>query len=449
MSSIIAWFFLLLFSFFVYVRIFNLKDITLRKVIYAVLFTVVLTIVTYLLLPYIPLLRFIMMISLGGAFTGRITSKRLDLAITGFAMAVGISYGFFLLSTIPVHSIIRWLPIAQSDIIIALLTPLPQFALIYLLFSIRRMKKGMLFLKDRGAGIVGLVISSIILAAIVVVPLQTISHEVRLIFIVSAVISVAGIIVWWRKELARMYRKNIQQRAIQGLEEEHAKLRESNQLMEELIHRDNKLLAALYAAVEHTGQAPLRTEIEALMQDRMAAIGKAQRAYKALPKTNDAMLDGVMQSMLAQASERDIQFDLALFDDIARLLETVAPVKLCALLSDLLENAMIAVTCSEYRRVFASFGYRDGCYELSVQDSGIPFEKATLEKLGRERASTHLGQGGSGIGYMAIFGILREYGASLIITQNAPKAFRFAKTVTVRFDGKGEYIVNHKDESRP
>jgi len=438
------------FSFFAYTKIFNLKRIESRKIIWAVFFASFLAKATDVLGSYIPNVRFVLLLLLAGIFAGIMTRIRVDIAITGYALAFGINYGFYLLAALSTFAISWLFPVvAESEIVIAFIIAPMQFALVFGLFSIRRMKKGMLFLREKGAGIAGIPISAIAFVAIVLVSNQNLSEEMRVISIVSAIVSVAGIIIWWRRGLTRLYRKNIMQRAMQELEEENAKLKESSKLMEELIHRDNKLLVAMLdcEATEHSERMKLQGEIVALVQDRMATINKAQQVYKTLPKTSDALFDGVMQSMLARANERDILFDFILFDDISALPETITPIDLSTLLSELLENAIIATSYKTYRRILVSFGFRDGCHELCVQDSGIPFEEATLEKLGKERASTHLDDGGSGIGYMTIFEILRAHDISLIISQErSEKRFRLTKAVTVRFDGKGEYIVNTPSE---
>jgi len=448
LGQLINWFFIIFLSFFVYLKILKIENSGNRifATFKGIVISVVLSAALHFLYPILPRMRFALIVLLAGILASQMAPIKLDLAITSFSLANGICYSFALLSAVFIHGIMWLLPITENDILLALLASLLQFVLVKLLFSIRRMKKGMLFLKDRGAGAVGLVISGIVFFAIAVISDQGITHEVRLIFIVSTFICVVGILVWWRIGLTKMYKKNIQQRAMQELEEENIKLKESNRLMEELIHRDNKLLAAMYEyeAAGYARKIMLQTEIDSLMQNRLNTIGKAQRAYKTLPKTNDVLLDGVLQSMLARATKQEIQFDFTLFDDISKLLETITSIKLSTLFSDLLENAIIATSHSEYKRILVSFGYRDGCYEFSVQDSGVLFEQNTLKKLGQERTSTRLNEGGSGIGYMTIFEILREYNASLIITQHPPKKFRFAKIVTVRFDSKSEYSVYNK-----
>jgi len=446
MALLINWFFTIFLSFFIYLKILRVESRGNRVVstLLGVVISAALSAAIYFLQSPLPHLRFALVILSGGVLASKMADVKLNLAITGFALSVGISYGFGLLTFSIVYGIIWLIAEVESDVIGALLAPLLQFAMIKLLFSIRRMKKGMLFLKDEGAGFFGLIISAIIFTAIVLIPNEDIPYQVRLAVIGGAIVSSAGIIFWWRKGLTKMYKKKIQQRAVKELEAELAQRKESSKIMEELIHRDNKLLAALHESAGLSGKTTLQAQIKDLMQDRMATICKAQQTFKELPKTDDTLLDGVMRSMLARANEREIQFDFTLFDDIAKLLEIMTPIKLSTLLSDLLENAIIATSHSEYRRILVSFGYKDGCYELSVKDSGIPFEQNTLAKLGQERASTHLSEGGSGIGYMTIFEILHEHKTSLIITQYPPKKFRFAKTVTIRFDGKDEYIVHNE-----
>jgi len=473
------WFFSIALGQFTYLKILNMKKISGKQIVLGIVSAAALSVMIYFLQTHLPYLRFALMILFAGIFAGLIMRTKLDLAITSYTLAIGISYGFYLVAALPIHMILWLLPIAEYDIILALFTPPLQFAFIYVLFSINRMKKGMIFLQDRGAGVVGLIISGITLIAIVVIPNQAISEEIRMALFIGAVLSVVGTIVWWRRALMKLYKQRTQQRYIQKLEESLAKYASESKNMNTVFHKDNKLwagtyeitglcaeiaekltpllselealcedkkLSAIYEDVSDCAEtasriASLQGTIEELLHDRMAMADKTQRELKVLPTTNDALFDGVMQSMLARANEREILLDFTLLSNIDELLETISPVKLSTLLADLLENAIIATSYSDYKHILVSFSFNAGSYELSVQDSGIPFEQHTLEKLGKERASTHLSEGGSGIGYMTVFEILREYDASLIITQCPMQEFEFSKTVTLRFDGKGEYNV--------
>jgi len=182
--------------------------------------------------------------------------------------------------------------------------------------------------------------------------------------------------------------------------------------------------------------------IEAYMEERTGAILKNQRESKALPETGDEMVDGLMRFMLQKASSNEIQFDVTILEKPSGLIEAGVPaIKLETLCADCIENAIIAASHSAYRKILVTFGTHEGFHELNIQDSGIPFEAETLPALGVKRASTHLDDGGSGIGYMTIFGILRELKASLIITEYEPRPYGFTKSVKIRFDNKNAYEV--------
>ena len=124
----------------------------------------------------------------------------------------------------------------------------------------------------------------------------------------------------------------------------------------------------------------------------------------------------------------------------------VSDLKLEDLCANIVENAVIATSYSEDKRIMITFGLCGDVYEICVHDSSIPFKLETLANLGIKKASTHLDEGGSGIGYITAFEILREFNASLIITeydaeQNNSVTHGFSKSVAIQFDGKSRYIV--------
>ena len=447
LSQIIVWFSMILFALFIYLKILNIGNVGAAKIVCGIFLAAALTFgIYYVKMPYV---SFSLMVLLLGAFAGIAANTRFDLALTGIVLSVGISYGLVIISTSIITFFTLLITGTANDLFIALFSVVLQFALIKLLFSIRRLKKGILFLKEKNAGAIGLIISGVIFVAIILIPNQNISREIKLFFIIGAILSVAGLIIWWRRGLTRLYRERMRERDMQELEATVAekdvqiqKLQESSEYMAKQIHRDNKLLAAMYEAVSAVeGDNPIQKQIDALMRERMGALIQSQKVHKAIPTTKDDMVDSVMKAMLVKAAEEGIQFDITLIGELSELIEMVTPIKFNTLLADLIDNAIIATSYSEYKRILIMIGSSDGCYELNVQDSGIPFQADTLMKLGKEKASTHLDEGGSGIGWLAISEILREHKASVIITEHPPKKFGFTKTVKLRFDGNGEYIV--------
>ena len=63
-----------------------------------------------------------------------------------------------------------------------------------------------------------------------------------------------------------------------------------------------------------------------------------------------------------------------------------------------------------------------------------------LKNMGKKRITTHSGEGGSGIGMMTLFNILRETGASFAIEEFAEGA-KYHKAVSVTFDGARKFRI--------
>lgn len=81
-------------------------------------------------------------------------------------------------------------------------------------------------------------------------------------------------------------------------------------------------------------------------------------------------------------------------------------------------------------------------YSISVADTGINFEIETLNNLGIKKSSTHVDNGGSGIGYMSIFEILTDVRCSLTIEENNGILNNtYKKVVRIEFNGKFKYII--------
>lgn len=467
LDQIITLFILILFSLFIYFKILNLSNVSIIKIICGIVISGLLSCIIFILREPMPYVRFVIMIIVLGVFAGITTGVKFDLALTGIIISFGINYGLFLVFTfISAFLMYPFYPSSQSadNILTTFLSAIMQAIFIMLLFRIKRFKKGILFLQKRGAGALGLVISGIVLLVFTLIGNNDISDETMIWVLLSAVLCITGLILWWRGGLTRLYRKSIKERDLQEYEEmlaekenEIQKLNESNELMAKLIHRDNKLLPSMYEAIklfsdhyEKTADVKLQTEskrimeiIDQLMNERTGIITQSQRGSKILSATKDVLIDGVINHMMRKASEKGIQFDITVVGDVAELTEKVIPaIKLETLIADLIENAIIATSGSDCKKILVTIGINEGAYELNVQDSGIPFEISTLMDLGQKKASTHLDEGGSGIGYMTVFEILHEFKFSIIITEYEPKQCGFTKSVRVRFDNKDEYIIH-------
>jgi len=111
------------------------------------------------------------------------------------------------------------------------------------------------------------------------------------------------------------------------------------------------------------------------------------------------------------------------------------------LIADHVKNARIAINAGTdtKRKIFVELGLIGGCYGLCVHDTGVEFKIDTLASLGIRPTTTHAEAGGSGIGFMTTFEMLRKYNASLVIEES--DSGYFTKRIFVHFDGKNQYII--------
>lgn len=179
-----------------------------------------------------------------------------------------------------------------------------------------------------------------------------------------------------------------------------------------------------------------------LMLDRSDMMMQHQRECKTLPKTGIYLVDALLDYLLMKTESKQIELDVAVEEPLLPLVQnSISQGKLETLIADLVENAIIATSKCENRRILVTFGKVENCFQVSVSDSGVPFEIGMLRRLGLEKSTTHADEGGSGIGYMMIFEIAREVKASIIISEKAPGSPAYTKTAAIRFDGKLDYII--------
>ena len=107
----------------------------------------------------------------------------------------------------------------------------------------------------------------------------------------------------------------------------------------------------------------------------------------------------------------------------------------------MLENALISTVHNKGERIFLLMEKEQEDFRIEIWDSGDKFSKDVLYYIGKKRFTTHKSEGGSGIGLMVTWELLKKYQASIIIDEeNSPDNF-FTKKVIIRFDRKNNYIL--------
>ncbi|MCL1918238.1 MAG: hypothetical protein FWG14_07975 [Peptococcaceae bacterium] len=504
---------LLIISFYVYKKILNMKNVSKLKIAFAILFSLIMSVpLSY----FPPLYEFIFVISVF-VFVAITSRVKLPLMITAVIISVGISLGIDILAdliisfieypilivnysakliqeygianviqdNIPledlknivllVNSDPSWNPLLSIPLIVTeSISLIMNAVLVVLFFRIKRLRPGFVFLHNKEARWIGIVFSVLIMAIRSFWGENT-SIALGVFLVVLTIICIIGINFWWRHNTTMLYQQRLKDRTIQeqqGEIDEKNKQNESlatcNKFLSETVHRDNKLIPAMYTAVgtflntsdknieaetKRKGMQIL-SELDEMMRERKEMILKIQREHKPLTSTGMERVDNILNYMCMKAAKNGIQFDFVMTGNVKDSAESVIPKQqLVTLLADLIENAIIAVTLtpqvhltlqasdSTHKKILVTMGIAEDCYEITVQDSGIPFEMETLMDLGLKKSTTHADQGGSGIGYLTIFKILDESRGSLAIVEHEPAKNTFSKSIKVRFDGKSEFVI--------
>ena len=453
----IIWHTTVLLSVFIYVKVLGYTKLSINKYLLGAAFSLILAYYVYLLSEIIPTARFALMIMMLAAFLAMVTKTELTLALTATIVSIGISYGLLLVSVFISTTLVHIIFNEQRLILTTLVSVALQSVSVICLFRVKRLSKGIPFLRKKAAGTIGCLISGIIIVTFLIVN-RGISVETGGWVIAGAALCVIALIHWWRQGLTKHYRERVIERNLQELERtvneneiQIKKLQEDNEMMARIIHRDNKILPSLVENVllymrsdRHvlSNGNKILQQIEQLIKERAGVLKSELNKCAEIEPQMNPIIDGVIRHMMMRASAEGVKFEIAEISDFRVLLEsTIQPVKLQTLLVDLVENAINATENSSTKHVLISLCENNGIYELCVHDSGICFEAETLLNLGKKKTTTRTHEGGSGIGYMEIFKIINECNAGLTITEFEPELSHFTKSISIRFDNKANHIL--------
>ena len=201
-------------------------------------------------------------------------------------------------------------------------------------------------------------------------------------------------------------------------------------------------------------KAEISTEEAAEVRDRVKEIKKdlyKEKSTIKLDKTGIALIDDMLEYMQSECKKNKIDFELQIKGNIHYMTNNlITKEDLETLLADHIKNAIIAIKHTENinRSILVRLGMIDENYAIYIYDSGIEFEKETLENLGKKPSTTHKDEGGTGMGFMNTFDTLRKCKASLIIEEfNKPSKDNYTKVIMIKFDNKNEFKVKSYREN--
>lgn len=327
-----------------------------------------------------------------------------------------------------------------------------QIVAVFLICRIKRLKSGISIQNSNGT------IEFLLLASILSIFLMTllytdnISDSPATIIVITITFCGLALIVWWKKHVTGNYQKELYKRnenyyeqRLAENENERAELLKQNKDLAEIIHRDNKFIPAMEAAVEmilekepdNKDYQQMLSQLKILYAERYDAINTYQSKADNLPKTESSALNGIIRFVNSQAVQNNISAEFEVNGAAIHSLTEIfkGSLELNTLILDLGINAIIAAKGVADGKILIAFEITEVGPSISFYDNGPPFDKAVIENMGKKRITTHKNDGGSGIGLMTLFGILNKYNASYHLNEKTEK-YGFTKCVKISFDNQ-------------
>ncbi len=343
----------------------------------------------------------------------------------------------------------------NSDSVAFIFIILVYFFILYYFLKIKRLKNGITFLrKDKFNDLFDvfiLNISTIILISVEILSNYNLymSDKVGWGIVIFSIIMTITIIksfnVYYKQKLLFQQlaeaNNEIQekQKEIERLEEENLNFSKRSHSM---AHKQKALeykLNQLLMNEETTKEIGIAAEIKELSKELY------KKPIEELTKTGIQKIDDMLKFMQSECIKNNIDINLQITGNVYHIINNIITVEqLEILIADHIKDAIIAIkhTDNVNKSILVKLGKIDECYGLYIYDSGIEFEKETLENLGKKPSTTHKDEGGTGMGFMNTFDTLRSCKGSLIIKEiGKPSKDNFTKIIMIKFDGKNEYKV--------
>ncbi len=464
-QDLIRWFFNFLCSFYLFYKLLNLKN---PKILHKISF-IVIFLIESLIFSFLEVKNFIFIfpaiIFFNTFILSHFAKKTISLSLVTLVISEAIYYILFLLVAFVIALVAAPFFYGRYDlpyVVIQISGGLIELLLLFLLFKIKRLRRGMPFLYQIGSSATGFILSCFILLIVTIISFYDTIPDMQFLFLLIALFLIGLLLYcWWRFRITRDYLEKLRQSELKALQNELSEkdnrireLEENNDALAKIIHKDNKLIPAMELAVceyleaEATGGdtrkkgEQLANELKTMAQDRKGTLNSYCHDEHALPTTGVCVLDALFTYMQQRALAQNINFSLHITGDIVKMTEDVISGEdLSHLLADLLENAMIAIGNSKVRSLSAYLCHDENSCTIEISDSGNAFDVQLFEDFGQTQHTTHKDSGGSGIGLMDIWKLKKQYRASLHIIEYTPGTSTFTKKIALVFDRKNHYLI--------
>ncbi len=390
-------------------------------------------------------------------------SYKPKIAFISTLLSYGITYGFFLCSSSII--IFLFLPFQypntfEPETVFITTTGLTTIIFIFTISKIKRFRHGMPFLYSKNFVNIGTILSIFFFGLLTYI--QTTDNTQLIFYVCTSVllaISLAALIFWWQAQLTKSYLHKLQLLELESLRKELEEttkemehLKKQNEELGRLIHKDNKLIPALEAAVidflsadgvekNKALGASLIRQLKELSGSRREILDEVSAARSRHFATGIPALDTLLDYFDRRAEARKMEFTVNIAPNLAAYVPSkISSEDITHLLADLLENAIIAVApCASRKIRLQIYPYRKW-FVIELSDTGIPFQEKSLLQFGIQQLTTHESSGGSGIGLMDIWKLKEKYHASIHITEYRDTA-PFSKRITFLLDHRSQYLI--------
>ena len=345
-----------------------------------------------------------------------------------------------------------------------IITTILQFLLLNTCFHIPRLQKGMKFLyhipfTNIGSSLCIFVIMLIIMLCKASFTLQTFTSELTILIIIAGLL----LIYWWNYHITQTYRKFLRKNELDSLtlllEERNQQilaLKNENDYLAELIHKDNKTIPAITKAIlesyenktplnlsEWETDSPLYKKLKQFYDERIEAVDTHEKKRLDFPHTGFDTIDASLSLMKSETLNAGIPFEVVLFDTAGAFIpDEITEDDFNHMLSNLLSNAFNACLDVSGASIQVYLGKKEGISTIRIYNSGNVFSIETLNNLGLARHTTHAETGGSGIGLMSIWKLKQKYKATLLIEDTVGTDTVSKSTcMNILFNYKNHYMI--------
>lgn len=337
-----------------------------------------------------------------------------------------------------------------------------QFLLAKKLFQLKRFKNGMSFITNYSISNFATFICLTLLFLLSYIKYNYYNFHLHflLIFVFASIFAI--LIHWWQAQITKSYKQALINRELESLrmeltekEKQLAELSARNEELGRLIHKDNKRIPAMEHAVSEflimdlsdkkkaveRGNT-LLLEIQKLSEDRNNTVTEIYAKKYKHHNTGITELDTMLNYMEKRAYGEHIKLSVQSAINFHNFVpNNISAEDLSHVLSDLLENAIIASKHSASPAIQLQFYQTGKDFVVEIADNGISFEATSLVNFGLEQLTTHADTGGSGIGLMDIWKIKEKYRASLHISEYNSDA-PYTKKIALIFNKKNRYTIS-------